>query len=93
MVTTMSETKLCKNCKYFVQHYAKRIKNFATVWCGHCIITDRGREFPRKPNDAACKRWEQAEPNNEKQQNSISELLQKIYKQLRELTQVLSADN
>ena len=87
----MSEIKLCKNCKYFIQYYAKRIKQFKSVDFGHCINNHKRKDIMHRPEDAACKHWEQAESNDEKQQNSISELLQKIHKQLKELTEVLSA--
>ena len=89
----MNETKNCKNCKYFLQYYAKRIKQFKSVDFGHCINPHKRKGILHKPEDAACAYWEQAEQNDEKQQNTISELLQKIYKQLNELTQVLSAED
>ena len=89
----MSEIKLCKNCKYFIQYYFKKRNKFVTVDCGHCTNNNKKRGIVLKQDTAACSKWEQAEPNDEKQQNTISELLQKIHKQLKELTQVLSADD
>ena len=89
----MCGTKNCKNCKYFIQYYAKRIKQFKSVGFGHCINNHKRKDIIRRPENVACSKWEQAAPNDEKQQNSISELLQKIHKQLKELTEVLSADD
>ena len=89
----MNETKNCKNCKYFLQYYIKKRKKFVTAWGGRCINRHKRKDIERKPEDAACAYWEQAEPNDEKRQNTISELLQKVYEQLNELTQVLSAED
>ena len=33
----MNTENICKNCTYFVQHYAKIDNEFAEVYCGHCI--------------------------------------------------------
>lgn len=46
--------KICKNCKYFHQHFIKLQNVFEWVNCGHCV---EPRIKERKPNTYACKHF------------------------------------
>ena len=37
--------RICKDCVFFVQHYAEVDGEFCAVFCGHCIcLEDKARE-------------------------------------------------
>lgn len=57
-----SETS-CKNCKFFIQHYARRTDYLQTVKCGHCTIRRQMsyKELIKFPFAEGCDKWEQAE--------------------------------
>lgn len=89
----MNKINKCKNCKYFIQHYAKKTNKFKSVGYGHCLCRNKRSGVAHMPDDTACKSWEQAEPNEEKRQTIISDTLDNIYTILKELTEILSAEN
>ena len=33
----MQQTKSCKTCSHFFQHYVKLEKGYRSTYCGHCI--------------------------------------------------------
>ena len=49
----MSESK-CKNCQYFLQHYALGARKIFRVYCGHCIFSRAKR---RRPDAEACENF------------------------------------
>ena len=49
----MNET-LCKNCQYYLQHYALNRRTLYEVYCGHCTFP---RAKHRKPDMKACEHF------------------------------------
>lgn len=52
---------ICKDCKYFRQHYIKFRKNYEEVFCGHCV---HPRLKDRKPNTPSCARFQEVKEKN-----------------------------
>lgn len=48
------DTQLCKNCRYFIQHYALRDGKLFRVHYGHCIA-NAGRTAAKRPDTKMCK--------------------------------------
>jgi len=55
------QTKQCKNCTHFWQHYALSNRRIFRVYCGHCTFTKPKR---KRPDHAACEHFEPA-PSDE----------------------------
>ena len=45
------EDRICRNCKYFKQHYALDEKDLFRVFCGHCTQPKVRR---KEPTSKAC---------------------------------------
>ena len=45
------ETKQCKMCQYFIQHYGLRSGRLFRVYCGHCTRAGAKR---KKPDAQTC---------------------------------------
>ena len=45
------ETKQCKMCQYYIQHYGLGNGKLFRVYCGHCV---RGGAKRKKPDSHAC---------------------------------------
>ena len=50
------ETKICRNCNYFHQHYVIDDQRYMAVPCGHC---SKPRLKPRKPSAKVCAHFSQ----------------------------------
>ena len=44
----------CRDCTYFLQHYALGERGLVRIWCGHCTHT---HPRSRKPDAPACTRF------------------------------------
>ena len=49
----------CQDCRHFRQHYVLYDSMASAVNCGHCVV---GRCKHRKPDSAACEKFEQGAP-------------------------------
>ena len=45
------ETKQCKMCQYFIQHYGLGKEKLFRIHCGHCVL---GKAKRKKPDTPAC---------------------------------------
>ena len=45
------DEKRCKNCQYYLQHFAFSKRRIFRVYCGHCTFT---RPKRRRPDAKAC---------------------------------------
>ncbi len=45
------DTQLCKNCKYFQQHYGLGKQGLFRLYCGHCTLS---RPKNKQPDQKAC---------------------------------------
>ena len=55
ILDNMEKENICKNCTYFVQHYAKIDNEFAEVYCGHCINLLNKEKCGYKKSTDVCK--------------------------------------
>ena len=51
----METENICKNCTYFIQHYAKVDGEFVEVYCGHCINLKNKEKCGYKKANETCK--------------------------------------
>lgn len=51
----MENENICKNCTYFIQHYAKVDEEFVEVYCGHCINLKNKENCGYKKINETCK--------------------------------------
>ena len=56
------EEKYCKNCRYYIQHYALVEHRIIQVHCGHCTWKT---PKAKPPNRKACEHFEQGEQDRE----------------------------
>lgn len=72
----MEETKSCKNCRFFIQHYVRRTDYLQEAKCGHCTIRRQMsyKELLKFPFEYGCDKWEQAEPKIKTQEQMYREL-------------------
>ena len=56
------ENNLCKNCKYFHQHYAFDRRGIFRIYCGHCGLN---RVRPKKPDCISCDGFIPASPDED----------------------------
>lgn len=49
----------CEDCCHFRQHYVLNESMASAINCGHCVV---GRRKHRKPDSAACEKFEQGAP-------------------------------
>ena len=80
--------KICKNCRYFSQHYAKYGLKYHTICCGHCI--NRSNTKMRLYDN--CELWENNDIINEEQKKSLQEVLGTMAERLNEIAMILSGD-
>lgn len=60
----METEKICKNCKYFYQHYVQSATRYIPIFCGHCAHKKSKKLFnPKKMN--GCEEWQQSEKRKE----------------------------
>ena len=87
---TVPETEICRNCKYFLRHYAKSAGGFKALMEGHCICRNsRYKIKAREIYDKNCGFWESNEEINEKLKQSIVETLRYMAEQVEELAVIL----
>jgi len=48
----------CGTCRFFIQHYAKRGRQYTDVYCGHCIYP---RIKTRHADTPACPQYKMKE--------------------------------
>ena len=53
------DTKICKDCTHFRQHYVKFGERYGPIWYGHCVYPRLKRRESASP---ACEHF-QAKPN------------------------------
>ena len=58
----MDEKQVCKNCKFYIQHYGLNSKGLYTVYCGHCSVYPPKKKEPCKK---ACDRFEPGTPDKD----------------------------
>lgn len=58
-VIHMTESKTCKDCAFFIQHYLQYHGKFTWVNCGHC---KEPRLKSREPTTKACPRFQEKTP-------------------------------
>lgn len=89
----MKSEKICRNCRYFVQHYRKAHATYMPVHCGFCenrVLTPREkRSFP---SIVDCPFWEPIEVQFQLRRQDISETLQTIAGRLDIISQILLDD-
>ena len=56
------ETKQCKRCHHYIQHYTLKEGRVFSVCCGHCV---QGKPKRRLPDAAACQHFVPGEPDTE----------------------------
>ena len=85
------EQQICKNCKYFRQHYIMRRRQFAAANSGHC----KYQKSPRNPDTVsnACKHFEPRDIQQEKESRtkSVRDMITDMSNQLEELLLVINA--
>lgn len=59
----MENENICKNCTYFIQHYAKVDEEFVEVYCGHCINLKNKEKCGYKKVNETCKLFNGNEDN------------------------------
>ncbi|MCM1438927.1 MAG: hypothetical protein NC131_06915 [Roseburia sp.] len=88
------EEKVCRNCKYYVEHYVISSMKFSPIG-GHCI--NDALYNPHGKNLGAlhenCAYWETADGVKDERRERITETLQSMEKQLFYIKEILQADN
>lgn len=56
------EENYCKNCQYFIQHYALCNGRLIRVYCGHCT---HATPKAKRPDRKACEHFEQGVKDTE----------------------------
>lgn len=85
------QNKICKNCKYFYEHYIKRSTGFISITTGHCC-SKKGKKravFNYTHNNDTCEFWELSPDRNRKDYEGIRNILQNMRNQLNEIKNVL----
>lgn len=86
----------CRNCAFFVKHYANLNGTFYLVGgCMHCINTNLSlRESnKRMSNTVKCEYWQPETIQVEKRRKCIEAYLQDTAERLLEIAQILKEDN
>lgn len=78
-----TESKSCKNCKFFIQHYAKRKTYLQKIECAHCggkrLTANEKRNFPFL---CGCESWEPLEQSTNISKENLLQTLNEIYTRL-----------
>ena len=82
----------CKNCKYFVQHYAKHGSRVTTVSCGHCNNPSLTVSQRKKRFGDCCEHWTPNESEKEQRQ-SLENILYQIAEQLSVIAALLEKND
>ncbi len=89
----VTEERVCKNCKYYVEHYVIILTRFHPIG-GHCI--NNALYNPHKKNTWKlhdnCAYWEINDGVKAERHNSIKEALRAIEKHLYYIKEILSND-
>ena len=56
------ETKQCKRCHHYIQHYGLKEGRLFPVYCGHCV---QGKPKRRLPDADACQQFIPGEADTE----------------------------
>ncbi len=81
-------SKICKNCQFFVNHYIKRRNRFKALVFGHCI---KKKSVNLLKIDDSCEKFQGVDNENEikAMEKEVLEIAQDIYN----LIQIKKADN
>ena len=94
---TMETEKSCKNCRYFLQHYAKgytRTTFIHTVDCGHCTNNNYTYNSRKKyPYVNGCELWQPIEAQIERRQKGIETVLREMAEHLEIIAAILKDNN
>ncbi len=85
----------CRNCAYFVKHYANwRGRYYEVVGCQHCINRElTPRERKQRMNDLVpCEHWQPMEIQVQKRKEYIQETLLHVCNLLQEIADILQKD-
>lgn len=82
----MEMERSCTNCKFFIQHYVRRINYLQKANCGQCTIRRQMsfKELMKFPFAGGCDKWEPVEQKIKTQEQMYREL-EEIYSKLQVL--------
>ncbi len=86
----------CRDCAYFVKHYANwRGKYYEVVGCQHCINDElTTRERKQRMNDlVVCEHWQPMEIQVQQRKENIQETLLHVCSLLQDIADILKKDN
>ena len=90
-----NKQKICKNCNYYIEHYAKTDSGFVTLHEGHCINHDitKTRKTNKYASKDSCENWESDEIRKNKRKEGILNKLEKMCENISYIAQILKEDN
>ena len=86
----------CRNCAYFVKHYANLHGDFyEVVGCMHCINQDltTTERTKRMHNLVVCEYWQPMQIQVQQRREDIQETLQDMSDCLKDIATILKEDN
>lgn len=86
------EKTTCKDCRFFLQHYAKIDTRYHSIYCGYCLDREQGKKRNIQPYSKACGLWQPIEIQKEEEKTAIKAALLKMARQVEEICAVLSDD-
>ena len=88
------EEKVCGNCKNYIQHYVIHKAHLLETH-GHCAKHKPNRNTIKliDKKQQSCEKWECAENEKTKREESIIKTLREIKRQLTDVALILKAEN
>ncbi|MCL2061436.1 MAG: hypothetical protein FWH03_02295 [Firmicutes bacterium] len=90
MDNIISSEKTCGNCRYYLQHFAKRNAKLIKTGCGICL--HRKIKARTKSPFTLCAYWEENPTEKEERNRSIQYVLRTMCEQLSQIVLILQDD-
>lgn len=90
MKQLQNNEKICRNCRYYSQHYSKQSTRYIAVHCGHCLHKNI-KKFKKRPLEF-CEYWEDIAVQKEERKKSIKETIEFMSECLNDIALILETD-
>ena len=86
-------TYVCRNCRYYLEHYIKSEQSLFTI-DGHCINSEIRKKYPPAKFSLreTCECWEPMQIQIEERKQSICYVLKRMQENLEEIALILKDD-